>query len=69
MKRIGAFLRSAAAVLAAGLLTGCAPAVPNEPLAADLTPSAQEDCVTPPFWVVEDSSTGAKIFMLGSMNA
>lgn len=69
MKRIGAFLRSAAAVLAAGLLAGCSPAEPNEPLAVDLTPSAQEDCVTPPFWVVEDSSTGAQIFMLGSMHA
>ena len=69
MKRISAFFRSMAAVLAAGLLAGCSHAEPNEPLAVDLTPSAQEDCVTPPFWVVEDSSTGAQIFMLGSMHA
>lgn len=69
MKRISAFLRAAAAVLAAVALTGCAPAEPNEPLTVDLSPQAQEDCVTPPFWVVEDGSTGAQIFMLGSMHA
>lgn len=69
MKRI--LLRAAAVLLASGLLTGCStqPAEPKEPLNVDLSPKAQEECVTPPFWVVEDSSTGAQIFMLGSMHA
>ncbi len=40
-----------------------------EPLVVDYTPEAEKNCVTPPFWVVEDKQTGAQIFLLGSMHA
>ena len=69
MKRISDFFRAAAVIAAASLLMGCSRAEPGEPITVDLAPQTQEDCVTPPFWVVEDSSTGAQIFMLGSMHA
>lgn len=55
-------------------LTGCSDApkravLPTEPLTVDLDPEAEENCITPPFWVVEDEQTGAQIFLLGSMHA
>ena len=61
-----------AALLAAVMLSGCAssaPASDPEPYTPDLTPSYEEGCVTPPFWVVRDEDTGAQIFLMGSMHA
>lgn len=67
-------IKAAASILCAAMLfTGCAgkaePAVASEPLEVDLTPESEPGTVTPPFWVVEDKQTGAKVFLLGSMHA
>ena len=64
------FVRAAAALLSAVLLCSCSGAQPKKPrLDVDHSPIAEKDCVTPPFWVVEDETTGAQIFLLGSMHA
>lgn len=61
--------KAAAALLSAVLLCGCSSSEPSTPNINLSSPSAGEDCITPPFWVVEDDSTGAQIFLLGSMHA
>ena len=61
-------LKTAAAVLLSLVITGCS-GTKNQPLEVDYTPQAGQNCVTPPFWVVEDADTGAQIFLLGSMHA
>lgn len=62
-------LKIVAAVISAVMLCGCATAPNNQPLEVSTAPIAEKGCVTPPFWVVEDESTGAQIFLLGSMHA
>ena len=67
MKRL---IRTVAALLSAAMLCGCSGnTAPKPRLDVDTTPVVGENCVTPPFWVVEDDSTGAQIFLLGSMHA
>ena len=61
-------LKIAAAALLSLVITGCS-GTKNQPLEVDYTPQAGQNCVTPPFWVVEDADTGAQIFLLGSMHA
>lgn len=61
-------LKIAAAALLSLVITGCSTAK-NQPLEVDYAPQAGQDCVTPPFWVVDDADTGAQIFLLGSMHA
>lgn len=62
------FLKIAAAALISLALAGCS-GTKNQPLEVDYTPQAGQNCVTPPFWVVEDEDSGAQIFLLGSMHA
>ena len=67
MKRL---IRTMVALLSAAMLCGCSGNTEPKPrLDVDTTPVVGENCVTPPFWVVEDDSTGAQIFLLGSMHA
>lgn len=63
-------LKTAAALISAAMLCGCSGnAQPKPRLDVDTSPVVGENCVTPPFWVVEDDSTGAQVFLLGSMHA
>lgn len=63
-------LRVAAALVSAVLLCGCSGIREDrQPLEVNTSPVVDNNCVTPPFWVVEDESTGAQVFLLGSMHA
>lgn len=62
--------KTAAALISAAMLCGCSGNPQPKPrLDVDTSPVVEENCVTPPFWVVEDDSTGAQVFLLGSMHA
>ncbi len=62
-----------AAVLALGMLTGCAGKT-TESVQSTTAPDTTEGVgpvvteVTPPFWVVEDAETGGTLYLLGSMH-
>ncbi len=61
-------IRAAAALISAVMLCSCAGAA-KQRLEVNVTPEVEENCVTPPFWVVEDEQTGAQIFLLGTIHA
>lgn len=70
MKKIRRIVGAACLTLSI-MLSGCSAgnSQPKQPIKVDYSPEKQEGCITPPFWVVEDSSTNAQIFLLGSMHA
>lgn len=69
MKAIKRILAASLILTVLSGLVGCANNAQSEPLTVDYSPAAEENCITPPFWVVEDEQTGAQIFLLGSMHA
>lgn len=70
-KNMKHIIKSVAAIMAALFLAGCSGAVQQsqpEPYTPELCPQYEQDCVTPPFWVVQDEDTGAQIFLMGSIH-